>query len=321
MRIVQPAVEVSYAPNYGEALLKLETLARNCYRSEAKMTGKVEDAEKFISMIIKRGHFGVLEHEIITVKLITNRAISLEVVRHRIASYLQVSTRYADMAAHGDIEFILSGEITDPEDIALWAHACETGETVYKKLRERGHQAQIARDVLDHALRTDVNMTANISSWRNVFTKRLAFAAHPDMRRLMADLASQMLAQFPIFFSDVIEPGSCSDCRNLAVVDKYPNAVEEGEKTKKMWCNFYAVDLEPNHWNKPSPCKECLFKPAIDDGSQLPTLDEAISQGCYKNNCTNKTPNRKYREQEHTAMWLEELRDYKRGITDKLVIG
>ncbi len=75
-------------------LKKIEKAARVCYKSEDKITD--DSASNFIANIIKRGHESVLEHEKITVTIICDRGISHEIVRHRIASYSQESTRYCN---------------------------------------------------------------------------------------------------------------------------------------------------------------------------------------------------------------------------------
>ena len=75
-------------------LQKLERCGRVCYKSEDKITEG--SAEKFIGMILKSGHESVLEHEKLTVKFICDRGVTHEIVRHRIASYSQESTRYCN---------------------------------------------------------------------------------------------------------------------------------------------------------------------------------------------------------------------------------
>ena len=91
MRIVSPGFEI-LTPVDSEAILKhIELCGRTCYKSEKKITD--ESCRTFVQSIIKRGHEAVLEHFNITVKFICDRGVSHEIVRHRLASYCQESTR------------------------------------------------------------------------------------------------------------------------------------------------------------------------------------------------------------------------------------
>jgi hypothetical protein len=99
MKIVKPSVEIIDNLNPREILKKLELCGRVCYKSEDKITP--ESAVKFISNIIKRGHESVIEHFSFSVKFIVDRGVSHEIVRHRIASYSQESTRYCNYSEDG----------------------------------------------------------------------------------------------------------------------------------------------------------------------------------------------------------------------------
>ena len=92
MKIINPNVEI-LTPLDGRAVLQhIERCGRVCYKSEDKITDT--SAAAFVAGIIKRGHEAVLEHFDITVKFICDRGVSHEIVRHRLASYCQESTRY-----------------------------------------------------------------------------------------------------------------------------------------------------------------------------------------------------------------------------------
>ena len=97
MRIVKPEIQILSGISYGEMLEKLERIGRVCYKSEGNI--KEGSAEKFLKNIIARGHESVIEHESISVKVICDRGVSHEIVRHRIASYSQESTRYCNYAS------------------------------------------------------------------------------------------------------------------------------------------------------------------------------------------------------------------------------
>lgn len=99
MKIIEPRVEF-ITPVDGEVILqRLEQCGRVCYKSEDKTTD--ESARKFVAGIIKRGHEAVLEHCSVTVKFTCDRGVSHEIVRHRVASYCQESTRYCNYSKDG----------------------------------------------------------------------------------------------------------------------------------------------------------------------------------------------------------------------------
>ena len=99
MRIIKPKIEILDEINPEEILKKLEMCGRICYKSEKNITP--ESANKFISGIIRRGHESVIEHVNLSVKFIVDRGVSHEIVRHRIASYSQESTRYCNYSKDG----------------------------------------------------------------------------------------------------------------------------------------------------------------------------------------------------------------------------
>ena len=94
MKIIEPSVKIYTDTLSQDILKKIELCGRVCYKSEGRITDG--SAEKFVASIIKRGHEAVLEHASITVKFIVDRGVSHEIVRHRIASYCQESTRYCN---------------------------------------------------------------------------------------------------------------------------------------------------------------------------------------------------------------------------------
>lgn len=193
MRIVeQSATLLEMTP---DPIMLLERCGRVCYKSEEKLSCDCMPrvpcvtcrgrAEKFIQMIIKRGHTSVLEHASATFLLVTDRGVTHELVRHRVGiSYSQESTRYCNYGTKG-------GEITvvRPPGILLpagsWERAMKTAEASYLELIAAGNSPQIARSVLPTCLKTEIATTANFREWRTIFAQRLSPAAHPQMRELM----------------------------------------------------------------------------------------------------------------------------------------
>ena len=207
MRIVSPGFEI-LTPVDSEAILKhIELCGRTCYKSEKKITD--ESCRTFVQSIIKRGHEAVLEHFNITVKFICDRGVSHEIVRHRLASYCQESTRYCNYSKDD-----FSGEITVVEPFYLvpdtlaynaWKEACEAAEAAYFRLLDWGCTPQEARAVLPNSLKTEVVMTANLREWRHFFKLRCAPAAHPQMREVATPLLRALQKKLPIVFDGILE--------------------------------------------------------------------------------------------------------------------
>lgn len=199
MLIIEPSVVV-YPFGPVTALKNIERAGRVAYKSEEKMSDT--SYVQFIEKIIKSGHDSVLEHEKLSVKFIVDRGISHELVRHRLASYTQESTRYCNYSQDK-----FGGEITvikpfffDKERHDMWKNSCEDSEAMYFGLLNNGATPQEARSVLPNSLKTEVMMTANMREWRHFFNLRCAREAHPQMRQVAIPLflfLKNML--FPLF--------------------------------------------------------------------------------------------------------------------------
>lgn len=205
MKIIEPSVEI-LSPIDGEAILKmLEAVGRTCYKSEDKI--QEGSSEKFIGNIVKRGHEAVIEHYNITVKFICDRGVTHEIVRHRLASYCQESTRYCN---YSNDKF--NGEITvikpmflevGTDGWELWHDACAMAEKFYFDLLDFGCTPQEARAVLPNSLKTELVMTANIREFRHFFKLRCAKAAHPQMREVACMLLKEFKERIPVLFDDI----------------------------------------------------------------------------------------------------------------------
>lgn len=205
MKIINADVEF-ITPIDGAAILKrLEQCGRVCYKSEAKITDT--SAPAFVAGIIKRGHEAVLEHCSFTVKFICDRGVSHEIVRHRVASYCQESTRYCNYSKDG-----FGSEITvikpcflypSTDEFNLWEEGCLFAEQTYFNLLESGCTPQEARSVLPNSLKTEVVMTANIREWRHFLKLRCSPAAHPQMREVALILLDKVHSLIPVCFDDI----------------------------------------------------------------------------------------------------------------------
>lgn len=191
----------------GKAILKkLEYCGRVCYKSEDKIADG--SAEKFVRIVIQRGHESVLEHVSFTVKFIVDRGVSHELVRHRIASFSQESTRYCNYSKDGfgnEITVIEPPFFGKPYEkkYFYWKQACLRLEERYFTLLASGASPQEARSVLPNSLKTEVIMTANLREWRHILRLRTSPAAHPQMREIMCPLLAELQARIPAVFDGI----------------------------------------------------------------------------------------------------------------------
>jgi len=236
MLLLKPSVEILHI-NTG-ALALIETAGRTCYKSEGKIGCTVSQSQAmcvsddcstcpfhsstdFAKMILKRGHESVIEHVSATVRFICDRGVSHEIVRHRLASYSQESTRYCDYKA-GHVAFVIPSWIEvkpgeyagdaladllidhgDNDNAKAWLIAMDTCEAMYKEVRAMGWKPEQARSVLPNSLKTEIVMTANLREWRHFFRLRTAAAAHPQMREVACPLLEKFRQAIPVLFDDV----------------------------------------------------------------------------------------------------------------------
>lgn len=205
MKIINADVKFITPINGKVILERLEQCGRVCYKSE----DKIEDgsAETFLKNIINRGHEAVLEHCSFTVKFICDRGVSHEIVRHRMASYCQESTRYCNYSKgkfNSEITVIKPCFLKEgTSGYSAWELSCKYAESTYFGLLDWGCTPQEARAVLPNSLKTEVVMTANIREWRHFLNLRCSTAAHPQMREVANKLLGMCKANIPILFDDI----------------------------------------------------------------------------------------------------------------------
>lgn len=201
MKIINQRFEI-LTPLDGYKILKhLELCGRVCYKSEDDITPK--SCVEFVKRIIKNGHESVLEHYSFSVRFITNRAIANEIVRHRIASFSQESTRYCNYSSDKFDNEITVIEPTYSLGNADWFLLCDYAETKYFQLLKQGVSPQLARGVLPLDLKTELIMTANLREWRHFLKLRTAPDAHPQMRELAISLLTKLRGSIPVLFDDI----------------------------------------------------------------------------------------------------------------------
>ena len=201
MKIIQPKVELLLTEDPIELLRKIERCGRICYRSEEKITS--DSYKGFLRGLIKRGHLSVIEHGSVTAIVTCDRGVSHEIVRHRIGSYSQESTRYVNYKE--GIEVVVpcfwncGHPHTYPEP---WYRAMLECEKAYKELMESGSTAEEARTVLPNSLRTEIAMTYNLREWRHFIELRGSKGAHPQIREISILVLKELQGSFPVVFED-----------------------------------------------------------------------------------------------------------------------
>ncbi|RGF78649.1 FAD-dependent thymidylate synthase [Faecalibacterium sp. OF04-11AC] len=230
MKIVEPKYEILTDISEGgiKELQQIERVARVCYKSEDKITPDGESAKKLVGFLVKQGHEAMLEHSQLSVLFTCDRAIANELVRHRIASFAQESTRYCNYSTEkfgGELSFIRPYYIPcEPTEKAIkaasssedfikletdyqihnaWYWSCDDAEKRYKILITNGLRPEQARCVLPLCLKTEIVVTANYREWRNIFKLRTPAAAHPQMRELMCPLLHELQKKIPVVFDDI----------------------------------------------------------------------------------------------------------------------
>lgn len=207
MKIIEASYSIETPIDGAEILKRIEQAGRTCYKSEDRITA--ESAEAFVRKLILRGHESVLEHESVTVRFVCDRGISHEIVRHRIASFSQESTRYCNYSndRFGSELTFIKPCFLEEGTVAYkqWILAVSFAGKEYFALLDCGCTPQEARSVLPNSLKTEVVMTTNLREWRHFLKLRTAKTAHPQMRELTVPLLYELQRRIPVVFDDIKE--------------------------------------------------------------------------------------------------------------------
>lgn len=231
MRTVKAGYEIIDDLDGIAILKKIEKIGRVCYKSEDKITS--ESCKPFVEGLIRSGHHSVIEHFSFSVKFIVDRAIQLEIVRHRLCSYSASSTRYVNYAKDKfgkSIDFIIpcfldipemseeeidhikssgkySWEIIEdsfPDKEWVWLDTMARAEKTYMyAVSDLGMTAQEARDLLPHSIKSELICSTNLREWRHILKLRTAKTAHPQMREVMIPLLKELKTKIPVIFDDI----------------------------------------------------------------------------------------------------------------------
>jgi thymidylate synthase (FAD) len=207
MKIVEPSVEVIFwAPEDSGTLEEgIEKAARTCYKSEGKIGEGT--ADKLIRKLRKSGHHAMLEFGYIMARIIADRGLSHELVRHRLASFAQESTRYCN---YNSERFDSEISVIEPPGLTWqqrdeWHIAMDDAERHYMTLMKIGAKPQIARSVLPIGLKTEIVIGANPREWRHIFKMRCDKHAHPIIRSIMIEILLQCRDKYPAIFDDLFD--------------------------------------------------------------------------------------------------------------------
>jgi len=199
MKIIKQSHEIIQKPE--NILSMIEQAGRTCYKSEDRISAG--SAEVFSKMLLQRNHESVFEHISISVRFVSNRGVTHELVRHRLCSFSQESTRYVKY--DNNKEFIQPVWWEDWSTIQqnMWMESMEHAENTYKELMISGTTPEKAREVLPNSLKTEIVVTANLREWRHIFKLRCSKKAHPQIRHLMINCAEEFKSVIPIIFDDI----------------------------------------------------------------------------------------------------------------------
>jgi thymidylate synthase (FAD) len=183
----------------------IEAAGRTCYKSEDKITA--DSAGKFVGMVSERGHHSVIEHAYASFRIVTDRGITHEIVRHRLASYSQESSRYCNYgkAKFGKELMLVPPSFKTDGGRTVWERAAKQSEENYFAMLEAGEPPEIARGVLLTNQKTEIVMTANFREWLHFLKLRTAPAAHPDMRIVAKEIGRILHRECPAVFTEAFE--------------------------------------------------------------------------------------------------------------------
>lgn len=197
-------------------LRRIEYFGRISHRSEEAQTW--DSWRRFITTVVMgHGDWSIVEHASVTVDALVDRGITHEIVRHRLFSFTQESTRFVNYEKKIPASFIMpetlsedceragNGEQVTLSQVQMWSHTINEAESMYKKLLASGVTPQIARSVFPNALSSRIAITGNLRNWRHFLIMRTTKEAHPQMRQVTIPLLAEFKEKIPLLFDD-IEP-------------------------------------------------------------------------------------------------------------------
>lgn len=200
MIMIKPGVSLQTEPDETYLLKQIERAARNCYRSEDRITPDGESAKKLVKMLMTRHHDAMLEFADITVRLTCDIGTYKDLTRHRHCSFAIESTRYCNYKE--GIKFIIPANL-EGESFEAWMQSMKAIEDAYKRMAEAGCKPDQLRHLLPHSTAAEVFMKANVREWRHVLKLRTSNAAHPNVQQVMGMVLKEFKEVFPTLFGDL----------------------------------------------------------------------------------------------------------------------
>ena len=186
-------------------LRKIEWCGRISHRTEDAQTQ--DSWERFIrAVVLQHGDWSIVEHASASVDMLVDRGITHEIVRHRLFSFTQESTRFVNYEKKMPASFIMPPGLNEAQRIS-WERNISEAEMSYKEAISQGLAPQIARSVFPNALASRIIVTGNLRNWRHFLLMRTTKEAHPQMREVTIPLLAEFQAKIPILFED-IEPNA-----------------------------------------------------------------------------------------------------------------
>lgn len=159
--------------------------------------GKDDESAKRALGCWRAGHGSVLEHVSITFKVEgISRACSHQLVRHRMASYVQESQRYTRIDTHSDDWYVMPPSIAGDDDANdFFAEAMENFAFAYQNALDSGIKPEDARYLLPEACKTAINVTMNLRELEAFYKLRADRHAQWEIRRLAYALMDEIREQ------------------------------------------------------------------------------------------------------------------------------
>jgi thymidylate synthase (FAD) len=193
MKIIKPSIELLWYTSNPEKAIELA--GRTCYKSEAKITDI--SSGKFCKSLVERGHLAMVEHAVASFRIICDRGVSHELVRHRLCSFAQESTRYVN---YKEGLVVIEPPYLDDLSKCKWESAMLFAENIYKDMIVAGVKPEIARSVLPNSLKTEIVITANFREWLKIIELRTSKFAHPQIREVITLIEKKLQEISPNVF-------------------------------------------------------------------------------------------------------------------------
>lgn len=222
MELIKPSIKFLWMTE--NPLQMIELAGRTCYKSEDKITK--DSCKSFVEMLIKNGHHAMIEHAELSYRVICDRGVTHEIVRHRLFSYAQESTRYCNYANADNIQFIIPCWLPQLKDLEIiessmdfnyyvktfrymcietlfWVHTMGIAELKYSvAIKTLKWSPQKARSVLPNSLKTEIVIKGNFRQWRHFFKMRCSTKAHPQMQEIAYMILEDIQTRVQILFDE-----------------------------------------------------------------------------------------------------------------------